>query len=244
MAQETGSGDVMTDSGSILRSRLAELAGGALPLDELNPPAKAVAAWTAEVERYRERAQELRLRCREEIRSANRDTIVEKSAQCLRSDLLLEVTHRRKQLDYLLTMPTLMYDKEVMEQSVESWADAAMAVVDGVDAGVFGTVEVLKQAKLNLHNTYRYPMLLNFTAHRGLRIWAHARSLAAVSMDLVSSMEDPSPFLSEIVPCFERVIDALGVVIAAEDQKLKSHELYASITFMRQCVSIIERAAE
>lgn len=197
-AQETGSGEIVTGSGAVeptLEDRLSALAEGASPLKEAVLPEGERDAWTGETKRYAERSAELRVRCREEIRKANRDTIVKIAGQCLRSDLLLEITHRRKQREFV--------DGDAAN-TIDRWIDAATVVVDGVDAGVFTTVDTLKTAKRNLHDEYRAPMLATITQSRLETFDAIVRALAfETKAALATSNVDPDEVLAELVPCLE-----------------------------------------
>ncbi len=200
-AQETGSGDVVTGSGDTtvtMHDRLAALAEGGMLPERFAIKDTARSAWTAEVKRYAERSTELRVRCNEEIRKANRDTIVSKASQCLRSDLLLEIGHRRKQQDLLAAMPGVA---NAPTPNISAWIDAATSIIDGVDAGVFTNVDMMKEAKKNLHATYRIPMLAAITRSRIEVLGSAVRSLAFVVQSVEQEWRDAD--LTSIVACLE-----------------------------------------
>ncbi len=247
MAQETqgsssGTTTVTVDSGALLLERLDAVADGAAPLKDLAMPEKARAAWTAEVQRYAERSGELRTRCHEEIRKANRDTIVSKSAQCLRSDLLLEITHRRKQADMFAALPGV--DENVAEAvsiGVGAYVSAANAVVDGVDTGVFSTVDMLKQAKRNLDETYRRPMLRTFVRARASRGAALARSLAATVRTALNG-DARHPFIDTFVPCVEHAHDMLSTATDPASDVTGAYS--AGMTELRHCANLADDEKE
>jgi hypothetical protein len=247
MAQETagsssGATTVTVDTGAVLLEHLDAVAEGAMPLKDLATPEKSRTAWASEVQRYAERSGELRTRCHEEIRKANRDTIVSKSAQCLRSDLLLEITHRRKQADMFADMQGV--DGNVAEAAsigVGAYVSAANAVVDGVDTGVFTTVDMLKQAKRNLDVTYRTPMLRTFVRARASRAASLARSLAA-SVNAALNGDARRPFIDAFVPCIER---AQGLLSAATDPASDVNGTYAAgIMELRRCANLADDEKE
>lgn len=240
-AQETPTTDtgstVIADSGSILMERLDVLAEGGASIDTLVPSDNLTASWAAEVQRYRERSIELRSRCHEEIRRANRDTIVAKSSLCLRGDLQLEIGHRRKQRDVLVETPGVSLDPS---EAIDTWIDAATAVVDGVDAGVFTTVDMLKEAKRNLHATYRRPMLLAITHARISYVRSLIASVALVARDVADQSEDSLPFLERIVPCLEEAHAQRVTASAATTHVEASTGLTTSVVALRRCIRIVE----
>lgn len=247
MAQEapgasSGTTTVTVDSGALLLDRLDAVANGAMMLKDLATPEKVRAAWSSEVQRYAERSGELRTRCNEEIRKANRDTVVSKSAQCLRSDLLLEITHRRKQADMFADLAGV--DDGVAEAvsiGVDAYASAANAVVDGVDTGVFSSVDMLKQAKRNLDETYRKPMLRTFTRARASRAASLARSLAASVRNALNG-EARRPFIDALVPCIEQAHDLL--MTATDPASDVTGNYVAGITKLRRCADIADDEKE
>jgi hypothetical protein len=247
MAQEepgasSGATTVTVDSGSLLLERLDTVAEGAVALKDLATPEKARAAWASEVQRYAERSGELRTRCHEEIRKANRDTIVSKSAQCLRSDLLLEITHRRKQADMFADLAGV--DATVAEAvsiGVAAYVSAANAVVDGVDTGVFSTVDMLGQAKRNLDDTYRKPMLRTFARARASRAAALTRSLAA-SVQTALDGDVRRPFIDAFVPCVELAHDTL--MTATNPASDVTEKYAAGITELRRCADMADDEKE
>ncbi len=243
MAQETAGSSsdataVTTDSGATLLDRLDVVAEGAIALKDLPMPEKTRAAWAAEVRRYAERSGELRTRCHEEIRKSNRDTIVSKSAQCLRSDVLLEITHRRKQGDTFAELPGVHETAaEAVAIGVGAYVSAANAVVDGVDTGVFTTVDMLKQAKRNLNESYRKPMLRAFTRARASRAVSLVRSLAA-TVRIALDGDARRPFIDAFVPCVERAHDML--VTATDPASDVVANYAAGIAELERCADLAE----
>ncbi len=202
-AQGTGSGSTQSGSGTVMQQQtptdlLAELARGALPLKDVVPTDKQRAAWAAETKRYADRSTELRSRCHDELRKANRDTIVAKSSLCLRSDLLLEATFRRNQRDMIATTKGVPADDVALAtKNIDYWLEAETAIVDGIDTGVFTTVDTMKEAKKNLHLTYRKPMLAALARVRASQVRAVIHSIALAVQpafpDLPTAVQDAFP---------------------------------------------------
>jgi len=135
-----------------LETRIPESAG------TLVPDAAKKKAWDGERKRHAERAADLRKKCRDEIRKANRDTIVAKSEQCFRGDLLEELTLHRKEQIYVASLPGI--DAKVQtafQDALKKLIDAEVAIVNGVDTGVYASVELLQSAKRKLRDQYRIP---------------------------------------------------------------------------------------
>lgn len=194
------SGATLADSGAILMGILEIFAEGALTPEELAMTDKQRAAWTNEARRYAERSVELRTRCHEEIRKANRDTIASKAAQCVRGDLMLETAYRRKQREQFEGMKGIPGDiTSATTASIDTWIDAATSIVDGIDTGVFTTVDSLKVAKRNLQTSYRTPMLEAFKRNR---IFQARELLFAVSARVLeASNHEYRPEIEPIATC-------------------------------------------
>ncbi len=242
-AQESGTG-ATTGSGTIadphqeLMDRLDALAESGMLLSNVQAPSTIRAAWAEETARYAERSTELRSRCHDELRKANRDTIAEKGALCLRADVMLEIGLRRKQRDVLAATPGI--DSDTLESAtaaIDSWIDAATTVVDGADAGVFRTIDTLKQVKRNLHAGYRMPMLVHLTFARVALIQSLIRSLALeTAAALRASESDSLPFLEQIVPCLENARQQSASVPST------SHVVLMATDALRTCITIVRDA--
>lgn len=235
LAQDAGTGSV-AGSGETLEMRLSILAEGAAAPDAFALSQNTRTAWTAEVKRYEERKAELRVRCSDEIRKANRDTITAKAGQCLRADLLLEIGYRRKQREMVVTVPGATIDPT---HAMDDWIDAASAVVDGIDTGIFTTVDILKQAKRNLHLTYRVPMLVALTQARASSVDAMVGSLAGVAQELAATLEDPALFMTSIVACLDDAHTAARAAQAATTLDEATSELQLSMGRVQVCLAIL-----
>lgn len=221
----------------MLLERLIALTDGAQNIAALLPRTTQVTAWSAEVQRYSERRAELRSRCHTEIRQANRDTIVGKSALCLRSDLLLEIGHRRKQRDLLEETPgrTLSPTREI-----DAWIDAAGSVIDATDANVFTTIDMLKEAKRNLHNTYRVPMLLSLTRARASIVGSTIASLASAAADALDDTDTSA--LTTLVPCLEQAHAEHLAALSAAMLEAASSTHRSSITTVKHCIDLLSES--
>lgn len=199
-AQESGSGAV-TESGAIvltgsgrtasdiLESLSARTAEESPPrsFTELMLPEKLTAARDAQENKIRERLLQLRRECHEALRRANRDTLPPTANRCMRGELLLEMNMLRKQKEEFARMPTLPPEAIAeVAHSTDNLIEAQATMIDGIDAGVFSTVDLLKEAKKNLHTQYRLPVRRAFLRARAERIHAWSALLASMLLPMIS----------------------------------------------------------
>jgi len=181
----------------------------------LLPNATKQKAWDTEKARHEERIRDLRAKCREEIRKANRDTIVSKSAQCLRSDLMEELALRRKEKQFMESLPNV--DAAVLSaysSAVDKLMDAQSAIVDGIDTNVYSTVELLQTAKRKLRDQYRQPYWTAFFRLSADRLvpWA---AWQVDRMEYLLS-EEPETAADLQVACLEETVNLLSIAKSSE----------------------------
>lgn len=232
------------DSGAILRERIDSLLQDAPSISPLTHttlllPAKNIAAFRAETERFRERRSTLRSDCRETLRSANRDTWLRQALLCYRSDLLLEMNWLRKDRQQWSALPLLSEAQrtQVLERSA-ALIDAILAIIDGIDSGLFTQRELLEEAKHNLFLTYRSPYLNAVTQARANRLitWI---SLFAGRMDealrLQPDVPERLPHLLGAAECLLRAKERAQAVLREENQQMASVYLHESYILLQEC---------
>lgn len=199
-------------------------------------------AWDTEKSRHEQRIWELRTKCREEIRKANRDTIVSKSAQCFRSDLMEELALRRKEKQFMESLPGV--DAAVLSaysSAVDNLMDAQSAIVDGIDTNVYSTVELLQTAKRKLRDQYRIPYWTAFFRLSADRLvpwtaWQVGR------MDELLSKE-PETAADSQVACLEETMNLLSIAnFSAFDTALTS--LKTALAKSRECAATLRILVE
>lgn len=171
----TGSGS--TASGSVRTSAeiiadIRALAPGRNPqkLKDVMVPELKLKAWEGESAAARERLWEHRAECREAIRRANRDQLMDRVRTCYRSDLLQDINILRKQSQYLGAIPLLNpTHRTAASGAILSLTDAQMTIVNAIDTGLFEQPEGMEEAKRNLRSTYREPYWLAMTHVRADR---------------------------------------------------------------------------
>ncbi len=230
-----------TDTGANLLGRLSALANSGLTLEALAPSSAAQGSWTTELKRYSERSRELRARCHDDIRSANRDTIAGRSALCLRSDLLLEIAHRRKQREWVESLPGVSPISLInVVGATNTWIDAATSVIDGIDAGVFQTAELSRSAKKNLHENYRMTMLTMLTRARASRALSALTAAALALQGPASADPDPTTLLSSVVPCLETAHALLTAGKVAATNAESAASLRTGSAQLQECLAMID----
>ncbi len=121
-------------------------------------PAPKIAGWQSEIARNVEKSRTDRAYCRDAIRQANRDTLIDRASTCMRADLMQEISFLRKQSSYVATLPfldaTLLADAKAR---ISTLIDADMTVVGAIDAGLYLQTDQLLDAKKKLTDQYRLP---------------------------------------------------------------------------------------
>lgn len=220
-AQETtGTGETLpmpaAETGSLLRAQAALLLEGTTlpekPEAFVQNVSSARTAWQQQKDRLTERWIEHRRDCRMQMRQANRDQIARVAADCYRADLLQELHLLTQRNDVLLSV--LLASDADAAQSVrnahEHLQDAMQAIIDGIDAGVFVSLQQLTTAKRNLAVQYRLPWLRSIAVLRA----GQKRSLLLVQLQKLASIDEntvDAPLLHTSLQC---ALDAIGKVDA------------------------------
>lgn len=204
-AEETGTGGTPHERITKLRTQVETRIPAST--GALLPDAAKQKAWDAERKRHEERLWSMRAKCREELRKANRDTIAAKAQQCYRSDLMEELSLRRKELQFVAALPAVdPAFAAAYREATEALMDAQSAVVDGIDTNVYASVEALEKAKLKLRDQYRVPYwtaLFRLSADR-LVPWA---AWQVDRMDRLLSGE-PETEAGMVVGCLEEAVNS------------------------------------
>lgn len=203
----------------------------------LVPDAAKKKSWEAERKRLEVRKAELRAKCREEIRKANRDTILAKSEQCFRGDLLEEISLHRKEQAYIASLPGIDANVQAaFQDALKKLIDAEVAVVNGVDTGVYASVELLQSAKRKLRDQYRVPYrtaLFHLSTDRQIPWLAwHADQLEY----LLS--EKPETDAQGAVTCMEEAVHMASASLVS-DATTALETLRATLAKNLECIKIL-----
>jgi len=125
-------------------------------LKDVMVPELKLKAWENESAVARARLWEHRSECREAIRKANRDQVMDRVLTCYRSDLLQDINILRKQSQYIGAIPTIdPLLRAHATGTILALTDAEMTIVNAIDTGLFEQPESVEEAKRNLRTNYR-----------------------------------------------------------------------------------------
>lgn len=106
-------------------------------------------------------------RCHDDVRSANRDSLLPVTLQCYRGQLMLErdsLTNERSIINQWPGIPAA--SKKAMLGATDALLSAIQPVVDAIDAKVFTSLDAFRNVRTNLLTQYRQPYWLASAAFR------------------------------------------------------------------------------
>jgi hypothetical protein len=173
-AQNTGSGAMVPaerTTADILQS-IFSLAPNRNPLrlKDIQINELKLKGWEGALKTGNERLAAHRSECREAIRRANRDQLMDRTTQCMRGDLLQDIAMLRIRSQMIAATP--MVDpllKAAATGAIAKLTDAQMTIVDAIDTGLFEQTTQMEEAKKNLRLTYREPVWSALTRLRADR---------------------------------------------------------------------------
>ncbi len=124
-------------------------------------PAGKLSEWESDMAHYMEKSASFRASCAENLRRANRDTMVGQATACFRGDLMMYNSFLLKHQSFLSTVPLI--DETVRSNAVESISnavDAVKTIVGAIDAGLYEQMSTLEDAKQKLRSQYLVPYWL------------------------------------------------------------------------------------
>lgn len=181
-------------------------------------PEKIQTAWTKESTLTRTRMNEQRTECNDLVRRANRDQRMGKILQCQRAMLLLETTLLRNQTQYINAIPLVDPKlKATATGAIAALESAQMAIVDGIDTGLFTSEEQLVAARNNLRTVYREPV---WTGVEKVRIDQELTNLLYISKLLKERADvDTSSPVRDMAMCLEGAASQLQEALKASDRQ-------------------------
>src|SRR5207248_1138314 len=109
----------------------------------------------------------LRSQCREDMRRANKDTLLATEERCYKSDRTLELDFFTARRDYIANLPGIT--KTVRSNALDRLdllTDAIKTVTFAIDSGVYASTNDLMEAKTNLLTKYSQPFANAFLTAR------------------------------------------------------------------------------
>ncbi len=227
----TGTGSVDTETGltenaKTVLEHVLSLAPGriARTLKQLQVADKVQTAWENESSTVRTRMADLRAECREAIRRSNRDQRMGKVLQCQRSLLLQEANLLTKEAQYIGAIPLLDPKlKATATGTIANLENAQMAIIDGIDAGIFTSDEQLLSARTNLKTAYRSPY---WVAKQRLRADRELTYIVFVANEIFERRDlETNPHLLMVADCLNSVATHLTLVKTSQDAAERAMEL-------------------
>lgn len=243
----TQSGAVITETGSAVRTTqditdaIRLLIPGRDPkkLKDVLVAEQKQKAWENESAAARERLAAHRRDCREAVRRANRDQLMDRLLSCYRSDLLQDVNILRKQVQHLSAVPLLDPGvKAAATGAVFKLIDAEMTIVNAIDAGLFEQEESLREARRNLRANYRESAWLALTH---LRADWELTYIAFMVKKIEERLSEPdlrgarAQLLQEAALCLERGTQTLLQARSAPDRLSASATLLQAREQLESC---------
>lgn len=222
----TGSGIVTERLTSDILQNILNIAPTRIPknVKQFTIPEKVETAFQKEFISIRQRMAEKRTECRDIIRKSNRDQRMGKMLQCQRALLLLDMNLLRKQTGYINIIPLLDTTlKATATGAIAHLESAEMAIIDGIDTGLFVEESQLIAARNNLRTTYREPVWTNLIfirADQNLTNVFYISKLLKQRMDVDTSIP-----LHEVSVCLEEAIGLLQGVKDSTDRQMAKASL-------------------
>jgi hypothetical protein len=239
-----GSGSsVPTDTGSLLRAHLYGLQS--LLTDRIVPsresliqaPSKTT-GWLSDVASYVQKRTSLRMQCHDQMRAANRDTMLTVALRCERADFLQEMSFLRKQSDYIAKLPGITVAvRRSATGSIASLMDAQSTIVNAIDSNVFDDVSSLQSARDKLRTQYHEPYWLAVTRVQADRDLTWISLIAKRLSDLVAAPHDAAfenPLLHS-VDCLNTAALSLRTGFFAASEAEASLNLTSAQTTLSGC---------
>lgn len=218
---ETTTSEILLDILNIAPTRVAKTA------KQLVVPEKQQAAWEKESASIRQRMTDQRIECRDVIRRANRDQRMGKILQCQRAMLLLDANLLRNQSAYIGIIPFIDTKlKATATGAIANLESAEMAIVDGIDTGLFEQEEQLIAARNNLRVTYREPVWLGLLR---VRIDRELTNLLYIAKLLKERTDvDTSAPVREVALCLEGAAEGLQTAKSTPERQTAGQKLLAA----------------
>ncbi len=168
----------------------------------------------------REKRKEKRLQCRNDVRRANRDSLLSETMHCFRATLSMDLEILRKQLQYIESMvgASEKYRSDAVYHT-QNLMDGISTVVAAIDTGVYTGKEELEEAKIHLEEHYRVHQR---TSMAYLRV-SHSQTWLTHLMVRLHDVlmmekvyEEVVPKINESIACLEQKKELLEALFSVE----------------------------
>lgn len=205
-------------------------------------------AWDNESAQALERLWTHRSDCREAIRRANRDQLMQRLLPCYRSDLLQDINILRKQAQYISAVPITDETLRVSAlDAITALTDAQMTIVNAIDTGLFEQAESVEEAKKNLRVKYREPVwtsLVRLKADRELTWVIYMAKNIEMRMSTEGRTDAIRVLLSDAAICLENAGKTLHDASLQTDRKISIEMLKTGRDQAQGCRKTLKKAAQ
>ena len=194
----------------------------------------------------REKRKEKRIQCRDDVRRANRDSILSETLHCFRAMLTLDLETLRKEKQYVHSIAgvTETYRTAAVSE-IQNTMDAIAPIVEAVDVGVYTDTEQLTEAKSNLETRYRQAKRLAQTLARvdHTKTWLEHLMVRIYSIPLSENpTEEVRQKLEESIACLEQKEVMLDPLFSVEDNNALIDQFRQVQSEIKFCIEMTRNA--
>ncbi|MFH1444310.1 MAG: hypothetical protein ABIG34_02885 [Candidatus Peregrinibacteria bacterium] len=187
-------------------------------------------------------------RCHDDVRSANRDTLLPVTLQCYRGQLMIERDSLKNERDVIDQWPSLpAAQKAAMLASIDALQEALQPVTNAIDAKVFTTLDAFRDVRANLRTQYRLPYWLAAAQVRAsaARTWLDhlLLSLKSVSED-ASLPAEVQQHVASAMECYEAADPLLFTAQSTDVLETSRKNLSDAIAQIGTCSPILAEAQQ
>ena len=178
--------------------------------------------------------------CREDLRRANKTTLMKTLLTCYRNELTSLKDFLGKQKKELQgtagITPTI---RTLAIKKTDLVIDAVGTIIFAIDSGVYGTQEQLLEAKINLYKKYRVPLWDTWMTVRADRTLSWIALLIA-DIDHLRNQGDRRPELTDTRVCLTFQESSLQHILKLADER-GGPQLTTALTGLQDCVKKIQQ---
>jgi hypothetical protein len=198
------------------------------------------------VEKNKEQIAANRSKCAEDLRRANRDTLFSTTMNCYRKELLLDTDLAEKKRQFAETISGVSDEqRENTLAAIDSLLEAMEAIASGIETGVFHNKEELIEAKQNLHENYRVPVLtsmIHMDADRKLTWIAHLMVRLLVTTQNMEMGPEAFEKAAEALNCYAEEESSMATIQETEGYTDALFLIDQSRTQLRTCGVLLSEA--
>ncbi|MDO8468519.1 MAG: hypothetical protein Q7S29_02055 [Candidatus Peribacter sp.] len=185
-------------------------------------------------------------RCHDDVRGANRDTLLPVTLQCYRGQLMLErdsLTNERSIVNQWPGIPAA--SKKAMLGKMDALLSSLQPVVDAIDARVFTSLDAFQNVRANLLTQYRQPYWLASARFRADAALTQLDDLLLSLHSLTQEGTLPPAVQEKILSALQCYETAEPLLVAAQDAETleqSSKNFALAFTTIAPCPALLTEA--